>query len=60
MFPDVRDRESHGRTGQILFGGGAVLVARPLCLQSTRTYNFVRDFIRAFFKDFPLGGGSIF
>ena len=23
-------------------------------------YNFVRDFIRAFFKDFPVGGGGIF
>ena len=64
MFPDVGDKEPHGRTGLILFGGwggGGHSISLPDRFAYTvHIYNFVRDFIRAFFKDFPVGGGSIF
>jgi hypothetical protein len=51
MFPDVGDREPHGRTGLILLG-----ISLPDRFAYTvHIYNFVRDFIRAFFKDFPVG-----
>jgi hypothetical protein len=45
----------HGCTGLILFGGHSISL--PDCFAYTvHIYNFVRDFIRAFFKDFPVGG----
>ena len=61
MFPDVGDKEPHGRTGLILFGGwggggGGRSISLPDRFAYTvHIYNFVRDFIRAFFKDFPVG-----
>ena len=59
MFPDVGDKEPHGRTGLILFGGwggGGHSISLPDRFAYTvHIYNFVRDFIRAFFKDFPVG-----
>ena len=58
MFPDVGDKEPHGRTGLILFGGGGTVLVCPTAL--VHIYNFVRDFIRAFFKDFPWGRGAFF
>ena len=61
MFPDVGDREPHGRTGLILFGGGGDSISLPDRFAYTvHIYNFVRDFIRAFFKDFPVGGEAFF
>ena len=61
MFPDVGDREPHGRTGLILFGRGGGSISLPDRFAYTvHIYNFVRDFIRAFFKDFPWGRGAFF
>ena len=44
--------------GLILFGGGeGHSISLPDRFAYTlHIYNFVRDFIRAFFKDFPVGG----
>ena len=48
--------------GLILFGGGeGHSISLPNRFAYTvHIYNFVRDFIRAFFKDFPVGGGAFF
>ena len=52
-----------GRTGLILFGGGGGgggghSISLPDCFAYTvHKCNFVWDFIRAFFKDFPVEGG---
>jgi hypothetical protein len=65
MFLDVGDRESHGRTGLILFGGGggggAVFVC-PTALLTQCTYTNLFEILPGppFFKDFPVGGGGIF
>ena len=58
----VGDREPHGRTGLILFwGGGGDIISLPDRFAYTvHINNFVRDFIRAFFKDFSVGGGEAF
>jgi hypothetical protein len=57
----VGDREPHGRTGLILFGGGGHSISLPDSFAYTvHINNFVRNFIRAFFKDFSLGGGAFF
>jgi hypothetical protein len=56
MFPDVGDREPHGRTGLILWGGGHSISLPDRFAYTVHIYNFVRDFIRAFFKDFPVVG----
>ena len=60
MFPDVGDKEPHGRTGLILFGGGGSISLPDRFAYTVHIYNFVRDFIRAFFKDFPWGRGAFF
>ena len=65
MFPDVGDKEPYGRTGLILFGrgggGGGGSISLPGRFAYTvHIYNFVRDFIRAFFKDFLWGRGAFF
>ena len=61
MFPDVGDREPHGRTGLILFGGGGQISLPDRFAYTVHIYNFFPDFTRApFFKDFPVGGGNIF
>jgi hypothetical protein len=50
-----------GRTGLILFGGGGHCISLPVHFAYTvHIYNFVRDLIRTFFKDFPVGGGGAF
>ena len=59
----VGDRESHGRTGLILLGGGEG--GHSISLPARFAYtvhinNFVRDFIRAFFKDFSVRGATFF
>jgi hypothetical protein len=57
----VGDREPHGRTGLILFFLGGQSISLPDRFAYTvHINNFVRDFIRAFFKDFSVGGGAFF
>ena len=47
----------HGRTGLILLGGGGHSISLPDRFAYTvHIHNFVWDFIRAFFKNFPVGG----
>jgi hypothetical protein len=42
-------------------GGGAHSISLPdRFVYTVHIYNFVRDFIRAFFKDFLVGGGGAF
>ena len=62
MFPDVGDKEPHGRTGLILVGGGGggSISLPDRFAYTVHIYNFVRDFIRAFFKDFPWRRGAFF
>jgi hypothetical protein len=59
MFPDVGDREPHGRTGLILLGGHSISLPDRFAY-TVHIYNFVRDFIRAFLRIFPWGGGGFF
>ena len=60
------EKALNGRTGLILLGwvfflGGGYSINLPDRFPYTEhIYNFVRDFIRAFFKDFPVGGSGIF
>ena len=55
----VEERHIHGCTGLILFGGGGghSISLPDRFAYTVHIYNFVRDFIRAFFKDFPVGRG---
>jgi hypothetical protein len=50
------------RAESCLEGGGySIGLPDRFALRYTvHIYNFVRDFIRAFFKDFPVGGGGAF
>ena len=62
MFPDVGDKEPHGRTGLILFGGGggAVLVC-PTALLTQYTYTTLFEILSGpFLRIFPLGWGAFF
>ena len=53
----VGDREPHGRTGLILFGGGGHSISLfDRFAYTVHINNFVRDFIKAFSKDFSVGG----
>jgi hypothetical protein len=55
--------ETRNHMGLILFGGGGgeghSISLPDRFAYTVHIYNFVRDFIRAIFKDFPVGG-SIF
>ena len=56
------EKALNGRTGLILlvffWGGGHSINLPDRFPYTEHIYNFVRDFIRAFFKDFPVGGGG--
>jgi hypothetical protein len=59
MFPDVGDKEPHGRMGLILFGGGAVLVC-PTALLTQYTYTTLFEILSGPFLRIFRGGGEHF
>ena len=42
------------------WGGHSIISLPDRFACTVHIYNFVRDFVMAFFKDFPVGGGGIF
>ena len=60
MFPDVRDRESHGRTGQILFGGGQYYLPDRFAYKVHVHTTLFEILSGPFLRIFPWGGGGAF
>jgi hypothetical protein len=60
MFPDVGDKEPHGRTGIILFGGGGGSISLPDRFAYTvHIYNLFEILSGPFLRIFR-GGGEHF